>query len=97
MLFAVIRHDKANKVWLRQSERPKHLGYLERVMHQIKSGGALLDDHGQQIGSVLIIDVANRSAAEEFACNDPYVEAGLFEITYISPFRLVFEEGDRVG
>src|SRR5690348_12505712 len=97
MLFAVIRHDKANRVWLRQSERPNHLVYLERVMHQIKSGGALLNDEGQQIGSILIIDVANRRAAEEFAGDDPYVEAGLFESTCVSPFRLVFEEGERVG
>jgi uncharacterized protein len=97
MLFTVIRHDKANKVSLRQSERPKHLVYLERVMHHIRWGGAILNDQGQQIGSILIIDVENREAAEEFTCDDPYVEAGLFESTYISPFHLVFEEGERVG
>jgi hypothetical protein len=97
MLFAVIRHDKANRTWLRQSERPKHLIYLERIMHQIRSGGALLNDQGQQIGSILVIDVASRGAAEDFARTDPYVEAGLFESTYISPFHLVFEEGVRIG
>jgi uncharacterized protein YciI len=97
MLFTVIRHDKANKVSLRQSERPKHLVYLERVMPHIKSGGALLNDQGQQIGSILIIDVESRAAAEEFACDDPYVEAGLFERTDILPFHLVFAEGKRVA
>ncbi len=96
MLFAVIRHDRPNHVGLRQSERPKHLVYLERVQHLIQSGGALLDDKGNQIGSILIIDVADRPAAEEFARTDPYVEAGLFESTYIAPFRLVFENGKRI-
>jgi uncharacterized protein YciI len=96
MLFTVIRHDKPNSVGLRQSERPKHLIYLERVTPCITSGGALLDDEGQQIGSILIIDVADRAAAEEFAATDPYVEAGLFASTYIFPFRPVFKDGARI-
>jgi uncharacterized protein YciI len=96
MLFTVIRHDKPNSVGLRQSERPKHLIYLERVTPCIMSGGALLDDNGQQIGSILIIDVADRAAAEEFAATDPYVEVGLFASTYIFPFRPVFKDGARI-
>ena len=96
MFFAVIRHDKPNSVGLRQSERPKHLVYLERVTPCITSGGALLDDEGQQIGSILIIDVVGRAAAEEFAATDPYVEAGLFACSYIAPFRPVFKDGARI-
>jgi uncharacterized protein YciI len=96
MLFAVIRHDKPNSVGLRQSERPKHLIYLERVTPCITFGGALLDDKGQQIGSILIIDVADHVAAEEFAATDPYVEAGLFASSYIFPFRPVFRDGARI-
>lgn len=96
MLFTVIRHDKLNSVALRQSERPKHLVYLEQVVPCIKSGGALLDDRGQQIGSILIIDVADRAAAEEFAATDPFVAAGLFASTYIAPFRPVFKDGARI-
>ena len=95
MLFTVIRHDKANSVGLRQSERAKHLVYLERVMPCITSGGALLDEQGQQIGSILIIDVADRAAAE-FAATDPFVAAGLFASTYIAPFRSVFKDGARI-
>ena len=96
MLFTVIRHDRPNSVGLRQSERPRHLIYLERVTACITSGGALLDDKGQQIGSILIIDVADRAAAEEFAATDPYVEAGLFASTHIAPFRPVFKDGARI-
>jgi uncharacterized protein YciI len=96
MLFAVIRHDKPNSVGLRQSERPKHLTYLEGVTDCITSGGALLDDKGQQIGSILIIDVADRAAAEHFAATDPYVEAELFATTHIAAFRPVFKDGARI-
>ena len=39
-------------------------------------GGALLDDEGKQIGSMLIIDVADKAEADAFADADPFVEAG---------------------
>ncbi len=97
MLFAIIRHDKPNSVALRQATRPRHLEYLEKVTSCIVYGGALLDDTGQQIGSILVIDVDDRQAAEHFASTDPFVDAGLFESTHILPFRRVFSEGARVS
>jgi uncharacterized protein len=96
MLFAVIRHDKPNCFDLRRSERPRHLLYLEDVTNCIMSGGALLNDLGQQNGSILIIDVADRAAADDFAARDPYVAAGLFESTYIGAFQPVFLDGARI-
>jgi hypothetical protein len=93
MLFAVIRHDKPNSAELRLSERPRHLDYLETVLDKIMYGGALLNDEGKQIGSILIIDVADKTAADAFAITDPYVDAGLFASTSIHQFRPVFERG----
>lgn len=96
MLFAIIRHDKPDSIGLRQSARPRHLEYLEKVTHLIASGGAVLDNDGQQIGSILFIDVPDRAAAEEFAATDPFVATGLFASTYIAPFRNVFLDGRRI-
>jgi uncharacterized protein len=93
MLFAVIRHDRPNSLALRLSERPRHLEYLKTVLDEIMYGGALLDDDGKQIGSVLIIDVADKAAADAFAIADPYVEADLFATTSIRQFRRVFKDG----
>jgi uncharacterized protein YciI len=96
MLFAVLRHDKPGCVGLRQSARPRHLEYLKGVMSLIKSGGAILNHEGQQVGSILFIEVADRAAAEAFAAADPFVEAGLFASTEIVPFRMVFADGARI-
>jgi hypothetical protein len=93
MLFAVIRHDKPNSLSLRLSERPRHLDYLATVLDKIMYGGALLDDEGKQIGSMLIIDVADKEAADAFAVADPYVDAGLFASTTVRQFRSVFKDG----
>ena len=96
MLYTVIRHDKPNSVAVRQASRPRHLEYLRKVAGHIVYGGAFLDDAGQQIGSILVIDVADRLAAEQFASADPFVEAGLFEATHILAFRHVFTDGVRI-
>lgn len=93
MLFAVIRHDKPDSLVLRLSERPKHLDYLETVIDKIVYGGALLDDDGNQNGSILIIDVADKAAADAFAVTDPYVNAGLFASTSVHQFRIAFKDG----
>jgi uncharacterized protein YciI len=96
MLFAVIRHDKPNSLGLRLSERPKHLEYLEVILDKIMYGGALLDDEGKQIGSILLIEVADKAAADAFATGDPYVDAKLFASTSIRQFRPVFKDGARL-
>ena len=40
-------------------------------------------------GSLIVLDVDSREAAEEFAAGDPYAVAGLFERVTITGFRPV--------
>jgi uncharacterized protein YciI len=93
MLFAVIRHDHPDSLALRMSVRPKHLEYLQKVLHKIMYGGALLDGQGKQIGSMLIIDATDQADADAFADADPFVEANLFASSSVEPFRSVFRDG----
>ncbi|HVZ06484.1 YciI family protein [Rhodopila sp.] len=93
MHFIVTRHDKPASLQLRLTERPRHLVYLETVLHQIVFGGALLGPDGTQNGSILVIDAPDLAAAQAFADADPYVDVGLFAETRIEPFRPVFRDG----
>jgi uncharacterized protein len=97
MLYAVIRHDHPNSLALRLAARPKHLDYLKSVLDKIMYGGALLDQEGRQIGSMLIIDVADKAAADAFADADPFVEANLFASSSVEPFRPVFRDGTWIA
>ncbi len=96
MLFSIIRHDRANSFDLRLSERPKHLEYLKIVQQKIQYGGALLENDGKQIGSILIIDAIDHADAIAFADADPYVEVNLFASTVVEAFRQVFQDGTRI-
>ena len=97
MLFALINTDRPASLDLRMATRPTHLAFLEGEAGKIVTGGALLDASGQPAGSLLVIDVADRAAAEAFAAADPYARAGLFESSVVRPFRQVFKDGAKLA
>ena len=78
MFVALIAHDKPGALSIRQENRPDHLAYLKSTEF-VAQAGPLLDAEGGMIGSLIILDVPDMAAAEEWAANDPYAKAGLFE------------------
>jgi uncharacterized protein YciI len=78
MLFVIRCLDKKDHLSVRQENRPAHVEYLKSFGDKLFAAGAILDDDEMMCGSVVIIDVADRSEAEAFAAGDPYAKAGLF-------------------
>ncbi len=90
MLFAIICHDKKDHGHVRAENRPVHLDYLKAYADQAYAVGPMLSDDGESmLGSLLILDLADRAAAEDFAANDPYNLAGLFESVTVSRWKKV--------
>jgi uncharacterized protein YciI len=87
MLFVITAFDRPGALDLRMKVRPAHLEYLESRATQIRVGGPLLDRDDQPMGSLLIIEAADRAAAEAFAAGDPYRKEGVFEKVEIRPWR----------
>lgn len=97
MLFAVICTDRPASLDLRLATRAAHLAYLTTYADRVREGGPLLDTDGRPCGSLLLIDVEDRAAAEGFALSDPYARAGLFESTVIRAFRAVVHDGELLA
>jgi uncharacterized protein YciI len=97
MLFALINTDRPGSLDLRLATRSAHLAYLEGESGKIVSGGALLDASGQPAGSLLVVEMEDRAAAEAFIAADPYTKAGLFESTVVRPFRQVYRDGEKLA
>ncbi len=89
MLFVIHCRDKKDHLPIRQENRPDHVEYLKSLGERLFAAGPLLDEDEQMCGSVVVIDVADRSAAEDFAANDPYAKAGLFEQVTIDRWNKV--------
>jgi len=87
-LFAIICTDKAGALPTRLATRETHLGYI-RDTGVVRQAGPFLDGEGRMCGSLVIVEVSDRAAAEGWAANDPYAQAGLFAETRIEEWKKV--------
>ena len=88
MLFAVICDDKPGGLELRKATRDAHLAYL-RATGVVRQAGPFLDASGAMVGSLVILEVEDRAAAEAWVAGDPYGAAGLFARVEIRPWNRV--------
>ncbi len=86
-LFAVMCTDKENHLETRKANRDAHLAYLKET--GVAQAGPFLDADGNMCGSLLVLDVADLAAAQDWAANDPYAKAGLFRSVSIQHWNRV--------
>lgn len=78
MLFAIRIFDKAEKKGARDSSRQAHLEYNRQFDPNIYFSGPLLtDDLTLELGSLRLIDLPDREAADRYVAEDPYVIEGV--------------------
>ncbi len=87
MLFALLCTDKPGSLDLRMKVRLDHLAYLDGLGDALKAAGPFTTDEGSPIGSLVIVDAADRAGAERIAVNDLYARAGLFAAVEIRPWK----------
>jgi hypothetical protein len=88
MLIALIARDKAGALQTRLDNRPAHVDYLKDT-GVVSQAGPLLNDDGDMIGSLVVLEVEDMAAAQAWADNDPYAKAGLFEGVELIPWKKV--------
>ena len=82
---------------MRAAERSKHLAYLDSNLTRLIAGGPKLrDDCETACGTLYIVDVDDRAAAETFIKNDPFSKAGLFDKVEIRRWRKAFLDGKKI-
>ena len=88
MLYIIYQVDRPGSEALRTAHRAAHFAYLEAHADSLVLGGAMLAEDGlTRVGSVLIINVPDREAAERFSAHEPFRQAGLFERVEITRMR----------
>jgi len=88
LLYIIYQVDRPNGEAIRAANREAHFAYLEKHRDVLVLGGAMLaEDGATRTGSVLIINVRGREAAEVFSLSEPFRRAGLFEHVEIHRMR----------
>ena len=90
MQFMAYCLDKPGALEIRMANRPKHVEYLTSHNDKLLFAGPLLDEKEAMIGSLLVLDVADRAAMDAFLKNDPYAKAGLFQSVTVHGTRKSF-------
>ncbi|MDE9450107.1 YciI family protein [Aliiroseovarius sp. Z3] len=88
MLTALICTDKPGAIDIRKANRDAHLAYIKDT-GVVAQAGPFLDADGVMCGSLVILDVADRDAAQAWADGDPYAKAGLFSNVRIEQWNKV--------
>jgi uncharacterized protein YciI len=91
MRYVVIARDgtDAHAKDRRLRTRPAHLDGIERFVErgEILVGGAILDDEGNMVGSIVLADFTTRSELEAWLKADPYVTEGVWQEVEVRGFR----------
>ncbi|WP_163847842.1 YciI family protein [Pseudooceanicola aestuarii] len=88
MLVALHAKDKPGALSIRKDNRDAHLAYLKDT-GVVAMAGPLLDADGAMCGSLVVLDVADLAAAQEWVVGDPYSRAGLFSEVSLLPWNKV--------
>jgi len=94
MFYAIMGEDVENSLEIRLKNRPAHLDRLSMLMNEgrllIAGPHPSIDGDSSSpaefSGSLIIAKFASLDEATDWANNDPYVIAGVFQKTTIKPF-----------
>jgi uncharacterized protein YciI len=98
MLYAIIAQDVEDSLQDRLAARPKHLERLTALQNE----GRLIiagphpkidsEDPGEAgfSGSLVVAEFESLEDAKSWADADPYVEAGVYAVVTVKPFKKVF-------
>lgn len=87
--FCIHAIDRPGRLDDRKRLREEHRARLRVHDHPVtvRIGGPLLDDGGDMIGTMLVIEAEDRSAVDAYLSGDPYWQAGLFERVTMTRFN----------
>ncbi|MBC7952897.1 MAG: YciI family protein [Rhodospirillaceae bacterium] len=89
-MFVVHCQDKPGALQIRLDNRAAHLEFLKANMDKVVMAGPVqTDDRTGMVGSVLVMDFAERAELDAFLANDPYAKAGLFAAVTVLPYKKV--------
>ena len=92
MQFVVIARDGTDAEAPQRSLRAReaHLANVGRLKEPEKMlmGGAMLDDNGTMVGSVMVFDFPDRARLDAWLKNDPYSAGGVWQSLEIKSFRV---------
>jgi uncharacterized protein YciI len=91
--FLIAAHDFRDPDALsrRMQQRQAHIEGVRKMKAEgsFLDGGAMLDDQGRMIGSMVLVEFPSRSEVDAWLAGDPYVTGQVWEHITVRPFKRV--------
>ena len=96
MIFTIFLMDRPGTADLRIQIRPEHRAYLAKHADRMAFAGPLTSDDGKTtLGSLLVMDFADRNELENWLKAEPFTIAGVYEKPVIHVFNNMWQQ--KVG
>ena len=93
MTFLIVAHDFRDQDALsrRMQQRTAHIDGVRKmkVDGTFLDGGAMLDDEGRMVGSMILVEFPSRSEVDDWLARDPYVTGQVWEHITVRAFKRV--------
>ncbi len=89
-LITAYDHTDDGALQRRMNVRPHHLDgakELKEKGHYVL-GGAILDDAGKMVGSVMILQFESEEELENWKQSEPYITQNIWETVDVKPFKV---------
>ncbi|MGH7068902.1 MAG: YciI family protein [Acetobacteraceae bacterium] len=95
--FLVLAYDGTDKdaPGRRRAARPAHFDGIRPMVErgELRAAGAILDDAGGMVGSVVFAEFPSRAELDAWLAQDPYVKHRVWQNIEVRPFRLAVLDG----
>ncbi len=95
--FFVLAYDgtDAGALERRRSVRGTHFEGIKPMIerNEIRAAGAILDDAGNMVGSVLLMEFPSRVDLDAWLEREPYATQGVWQRIEVRPFRVAVLDG----
>ncbi len=100
MLYSIFAYDVPNSLPLRAKARSKHIARLNALN---EAGRLILAGPNPAVdsttpneagftGSLIVAEFDSLKAAQQWASEDPYIQAGVYDKVEVKPFKQIFPQ-----
>lgn len=97
MQFLVRAYDGPGMLGRRLAVRPRHLEGMDAMREHVVCAGGLLDEHGEMVGSMLVLDLPDRAALDAYLEREPYLAEGVWERLEVEVMNVVILDTKTVS
>lgn len=97
MQFIIKAYDGEGMLTRRLEVRQRHFNGIERIKEHVLCAGAIRDEAGKMIGSLLVMEYESREELDQYIANEPYAQEHVWDRIEIEPMTVAILDGEKTS